>query len=156
MLFADMGQKYHIIPLALAHRTHPPSTEPTRCDLQRRLPPFLALPSPHAVGGLLCEAACSPFRRLHAVLTSDRHADVAEPICSASKAQPLNPMKVKAALGHCSSPCAPHHAETRLCISLPFSISFIANIARKRPELNRDKSKCKTCAKFTGLALQSM
>ena len=33
MLFADMGQKYHIIPLALAHRTHPPSTEPTRCDL---------------------------------------------------------------------------------------------------------------------------
>ncbi|WP_458793003.1 phospholipase D-like domain-containing protein [Yoonia sp. MH D7] len=50
-------------------------------------------------------------------------------------------MKVEAALGHCSSPCAPHHAETRLCISLPFSISFIANIARKRPELNRDKSK---------------
>jgi len=38
-------------------------------------------------------------------------------------------------------PYAPHHAETRLCISLPFSISFIANIARKRPELNRDKTK---------------
>jgi hypothetical protein len=31
--------------------------------------------------------------------------------------------------------------ETRLCISLPFLISFIANIARKRPELNRDKTK---------------
>ena len=54
--------------------------------------------------------------------------------------QPLNPMKVEAALGHWSSPCAPHRAETRLCISLPFSISFIANIARKRPELNRDKT----------------
>ncbi|MDB3912592.1 hypothetical protein N9381_12610, partial [Paracoccaceae bacterium] len=26
------------------------------------------------------------------------------------------------------------------CISLPFHISFIANIARKRPELNRDKT----------------
>jgi hypothetical protein len=49
-------------------------------------------------------------------------------------------MKVEAALSHSSSPCAPHHAETRRCISLPFSISFIANIARKRPELNRDKT----------------
>ena len=49
-------------------------------------------------------------------------------------------MKIEAALSHSSSPCAPHHAETRLCISLPFSISFIANIARKRPELNRDKA----------------
>ena len=36
--------------------------------------------------------------------------------------------------------CAQHHAETRLCISLPFLVSFIANIARKRPELNRDKT----------------
>jgi hypothetical protein len=33
-----------------------------------------------------------------------------------------------------------HHAETRLCISLPFHVSFIANIARKRPELYRDKT----------------
>ena len=49
-------------------------------------------------------------------------------------------MKAGAALSHWSSPCAPRHAGTRLCISLPFSISFIANIARKRPELNRDKS----------------
>jgi hypothetical protein len=39
--------------------------------------------------------------------------------------------------------CAPHHVETRLCISLPFLVSFIANIARKRPELNRDKTKAK-------------
>jgi hypothetical protein len=36
--------------------------------------------------------------------------------------------------------CALHHGETRLCISLPFSISFIANIARKRPELKSDKT----------------
>jgi hypothetical protein len=112
----------------------------TGFGLQRRSPPFLALPSPRAEDGLLCEVACFPFQRLHAVLTSDRHVDVAEPICSASKAQPLNPMKVEAALGHWSSPCAPHHAETRLCISLPCHISFIANIARKRPELNRDKT----------------
>jgi hypothetical protein len=50
-------------------------------------------------------------------------------------------MKAAVALNHWSWPCAPHHAETRLCISLPFSISFIANIARKRPELNRDKTR---------------
>ncbi|MFT7596256.1 MAG: hypothetical protein ACI8R4_003591 [Paracoccaceae bacterium] len=34
-----------------------------------------------------------------------------------------------------------HHDETHLCISLPFVHSFIANIARKRPELNRDKTR---------------
>ena len=62
-------------------------------------------------------------------------------ICLASKAQPLNLMKVEAALSHCSSPSALHHDETRLCIFLPFSISFIANIARKRPELNRNTTK---------------
>ena len=28
------------------------------------------------------------------------------------------------------------HGETRRCISLPFTVSVIANIARKRPELN--------------------
>ena len=49
-------------------------------------------------------------------------------------------MKVEAALGHWSSPWALHHAGTRRCISLPFSISFIANIARKRPELNCNRS----------------
>ncbi|PCH70279.1 MAG: hypothetical protein COC12_08480 [Rhodobacteraceae bacterium] len=27
-----------------------------------------------------------------------------------------------------------------MCISLPFLVSFIANIARKRPERNRDRS----------------
>ncbi|NRB20510.1 MAG: topoisomerase DNA-binding C4 zinc finger domain-containing protein [Rhodobacteraceae bacterium] len=37
--------------------------------------------------------------------------------------------------------CGPHHGETRLCIALPFLISFTANIARKRPELNRDKTR---------------
>ena len=56
-------------------------------------------------------------------------------------------MKVEAVLSHWSSPCAPHHAETRLCISLPFSISFIANIARKRPELNRDKTSLRQLGK---------
>ena len=35
---------------------------------------------------------------------------------------------------------SPHHGETHLCISLPFVLSFIASIARKRPELNRDKT----------------
>jgi hypothetical protein len=39
------------------------------------------------------------------------------------------------------SRCALHHAGTRLSISLPFHISFIANVARKRPELNRDKTR---------------
>ena len=66
--------------------------------------------------------------------------DAVEPICLASKAHPLNLMKVEATLSHSSSPCAPHHAETHLCISLPYSISLIANIARKRPELHRDKT----------------
>jgi hypothetical protein len=108
--------------------------------LQRRSPPFLTLPSPRAADGLPCEAACSPSQRLHAVLTSGHRVDAVEFICSASKAQPLNLMKVEAALSHSSSPCAPHHAETRRRISLPFSISLIANIARKRPELNRDKT----------------
>ena len=45
-----------------------------------------------------------------------------------------------AVLVHLSSRCAQHHRETRPCISLPVSISFIANIAQKRPELNRDKT----------------
>jgi hypothetical protein len=43
-------------------------------------------------------------------------------------------------LSRCGSQCALHHTETRLCISLPFFIPFIANIARKRPELNCDKT----------------
>ena len=41
----------------------------TGFGLQRRSPPFLTLPSPRAADGLLCEAAYSPFPRLHAVLT---------------------------------------------------------------------------------------
>jgi hypothetical protein len=32
VLFTDMGQDHHIIALTLAHRTHPPRTQPTRCD----------------------------------------------------------------------------------------------------------------------------
>ncbi|MFV1877700.1 DUF2924 domain-containing protein [Nioella sp.] len=49
-------------------------------------------------------------------------------------------MKAAGALSRWSSPFAQHHAETRLCIALPFHISFIANIARKRPELKRGKT----------------
>jgi hypothetical protein len=33
MLLTDVGQKHHIIKLALAHRPLPPSAKPTRCDL---------------------------------------------------------------------------------------------------------------------------
>ena len=106
----------------------------TGFDLQRRSLPFLALPSP-------CAAACSPSQRLQAVLTSVHRVGAVEPICSASKAQPRNLMKLEAALRHCWLPSEPHHAETRLCISLPFFISFIANNARKRPELKRDKTR---------------
>ena len=48
----------------------------TGFGLQRRSPAFLALLSPRAADGPLCEVACFPFQRLHAVLTSDRHVDV--------------------------------------------------------------------------------
>ena len=120
----------------------------TGFGLQRRSPPFLALSFPHAAGVLLCEGGCFPFQRLHAVLTSGRHADAVEPICSASKAQLPNLMKVKAPLSHWSSPCEPHHFEPRLCISLPFFISFIANIARKRPERKRDKTMLQRIAEY--------
>jgi hypothetical protein len=112
----------------------------TGFGLQRRLPLFLTLPSPHAPTGALCEDGCSLSKRLHADQTSNHCADVAEPTCSASKAPHPNLMKVAAALIHWSWPSAPHHGETRLCIFLPFHISFIANIARKRPELKRDKT----------------
>ncbi|AGI68191.1 hypothetical protein OAN307_c25970 [Octadecabacter antarcticus 307] len=44
-------------------------------------------------------------------------------------------------LNHWSWRSAPHHGETRLYISLQFVLSFIANIARKRPELNRGKTR---------------
>ena len=64
---------------------------------------LLALPSPRAEGGLLWEDALSPFPpfpRLHAAHTSDLRVDVAEPICSASIGQPLNPMKAAVAVNH--------------------------------------------------------
>lgn len=65
--------------------------------------------------------------------------DAFEPTCSASINQHPNLMKLEAALSRWPRRCALHHVETCLCISLPFSISFTANIARKKPELNRDK-----------------
>ena len=103
------------------------------------LPPFLALPSPHAANELLCEGACFPSPRLHVALTSGHRVDAVEPICLATKAQPPNPMKAEAVLNHGSSQSSRHHAENRLYISLQFILSFIAIIARMRPELNRDK-----------------
>ena len=62
-------------------------------------------------------------------------------------------MKLVGALSRWWLRCALHHAETRLYISLPFFVSFIANIARKRPELKRDKtihSKFPDCSALTG------
>jgi hypothetical protein len=70
-----------------------------------------------------------------------RAVDVVEPTYSASRRQPPNPRKAAGALSRWSSPSALHHLETRLCTSLPFHISFIANIARKRPELKQGKTK---------------
>ena len=110
--------------------------------LQRRLPPFLALPSPRAEGELLCEGACPPFPRLHAVLTLDHRVDAVEPICSAAKAQHTNPMKAGAALNHWSWQSAQHHGETHLCISLLFVLSLLSfrtNIAQKKPKPNPGK-----------------
>ena len=78
------------------------------------LPPFLALPSLHAANKLLCEGACFPSPRLHVALTSGHRVDAVEPICSASKAQPPNPMKAEAVLHHGSSQSSRHHAENRL------------------------------------------
>jgi hypothetical protein len=60
-------------------------------------------------------------------------------------------MKAAGALSRWSSPFAQHHAENRLCIALPFQISFIANIARKRPELKRGKTS-RALEKFEGSA----
>ena len=84
---------------------------------------------------------CFLSQHPHAALTSDHRADVVEPTCSASGRQPANPMKAVDALSRWSLPSALYHAETRLCIFLPFHISFIANIARKRPELKRGKTR---------------
>ena len=85
-------------------------------------------------------AQCMHWKNPHVAQTLDRHADIVEPTCSASRLQPPNPMKAAGALSRWSSPSALHHAETRLCTSLPFHIFFIANIARKRPELKQGKT----------------
>jgi hypothetical protein len=65
--------------------------------LQRRWWPFLALASPHAAAGLLCEDGCSLSQHLRVDQTSDPHADVSEPTCLASKGQHPNLMKPAAA-----------------------------------------------------------
>ena len=82
----------------------------------------------------------SPFPCLHAALTSSRRVDAVEPTCSALMGQPLNPMKAVVALNHLSTRSAQHHGETHLCVPLPFVLSSSANIARKKPGLNRDKT----------------
>ena len=65
---------------------------------QRRLPPFLTLPSPRAAAGLPCEGVHSPFRRPRADPTSDRHVDASELICSKSKDPRPNLMKLAVVL----------------------------------------------------------
>ena len=110
----------------------------TGFGLQRRLPPFLTLPCPREASGLLSEAVRSLSQRPRAGLTSDRRADAFGPTCSALTAQPLNLMPLVAMADRWSLRCVQHHDETRPCISLPFIVSFKANIARKRPEPKRD------------------
>ncbi len=44
------------------------------------------------------------------------------------------------ASGHLPLQSEPHHAGIRHCTFLPYLVSLIANIARKRPEQNRGKS----------------
>ena len=55
----------------------------TGFGLQRRLPPFLTLPSPRGANELLCEGARFPSPRPNVALTSGRDVDAVEPICSA-------------------------------------------------------------------------
>jgi hypothetical protein len=76
----------------------------------------------------------------YAAQTSDHHFGLLNPFVLRRNANPLNQMKVAAALNHWSSPSAPHLAKTHLCISLSLSISFITKITRKRPVLNPDKT----------------
>ncbi len=80
-----------------------------------------------------------------------RAVDVVEPTYSASRRQPPNLRKAAGALSHWSSPSALHHVKTRLCTSLPFHISFIANIARKRPELKQGKTRQRSSMQTSGM-----
>ncbi len=100
------------------------------------MPPFLIFPGPRAARVLSCESVPSPVSHLHEGPPPNHHADVSEPTCSGSKAQHPNQAKPVAASGRWRLRRAQHHAEMRRSIS----VSFIANIARKRPELNRDKN----------------
>lgn len=101
---------------------------------------FLTPPSPLAAAGLPCEDDRSPVPHLHEDPTSNYHAGVSEPTCSGSKARRPNQRLLVVASNRWSLRCAQHQGETHLCISLPFLVSFIANIARKRPEQNRGKT----------------
>ena len=95
----------------------------------------------------LSTSSCGPAIRSSCSLSGYCYAipcratDAFGPTCSASKAQPLNLMQLVVLSGRWSLRCALHHGETQQCTSLPFLVSFIANIARKRPELNRDKTR---------------
>ena len=55
----------------------------TGFSLQRKLQPFLALPSPRGANELLCEGARFPSLRPNVALTSGRDVDAVEPTCSA-------------------------------------------------------------------------
>ena len=114
----------------------------TDFGLQRRSSLFLTRPSPRDAVGLPCEGVCSLSRHLHEDPTSDHQADAFGPTYSMSKAQRPNKQLFVVASNHWLLRCAQHHGETHLCISLPFLVSFIANIARKRPELSLARPQC--------------
>ena len=102
---------------------------------------FLTLPSPRAKVGLPCGGGYCLCRHPHAAPTSGHLVDVAGPICSASKAPHPNLVKPAAAANRYWARRALHPAKTRVYISLPSILSFMANIARKRLEINRRKTK---------------
>lgn len=119
MLRANLGQKHHIIPLALAHWTVPPHTTPTRADLpdpaeklhRPNCFPGIYEGKPHRLWpakkiaaffsrSLSSRSSRTSLRRRHfpsgnshAAQTSDHHVDAAATTCSALRGQPPNPRK---------------------------------------------------------------
>jgi len=98
-------------------------------------------PFPRETAGLPFEGVRPLSRRPREDPTSGQQTDAFEPTCSVSKAPHPSLMPLVVLLGRCSLRCALHRGETRLCISLPFSVCFKANTARKRPEANRGKTR---------------
>ena len=108
--------------------------------LQRRWWPFLAPPSPDAANELVCVVGHFPFPHLHGPRTSGHRADASEPTCSKSKAQPLNLTQSVGASGPLVVTMRTASRRNSLVYLIAISYLFIANIARKRPELNRHRS----------------